>query len=645
MSRHRLLACGLGASLAALVLLTLPGAVAASDRHVYDWLSRFAAGAGTPSGRVAVVAIDDRSLHAVGPWPWSHRILSRLIDRLDSFGATVIALDAVLESPAHEGGFLGAEDPDETDAVVASIHRSRVVVGHAMSFGGPSSNALSSPCIVLPAEASPPTDGDTSVRARLFQPVGVDCSAPELTGAASASGFLNLGADEDGVVRRLPVVMSYRDHTVPSLALAAVQLAGGGGPPALADGRGHPLVLRLDDGRPVPLGERGTMALRFRALGAHPRLSAADVLDGRADRTAVQGRIVFVGTTTVSSPDLVRTAFNGPQSRLDLHATAADNLLQRDSIANMPHARAVTVLATLALGPLAAWLMIWLGFKRGAIASATLLVALWVAAVFAMRSLNAFMSPALPSLALLGAVGAASLARLGRERYRDDEQRRRQQAQEMLVQSLMTMVELRDPLTGRHARRTQGYCRLLAQRLAHVPGFREYLTPERIEFISWLAPLHDIGKVGIRDAVLGKTSALSDDELNEMRRHPIVGFEAISRAQRQVGMDSAHDDALLQIAKDIVYTHHERWDGHGYPRGLHGQEIPIPGRIVAVVDVYDALVEARPYRRRIPHQEAVTSITEGRGTQFDPEVVDAFLMVSSDFLELGTRLREEAVAG
>jgi adenylate cyclase len=621
----------------ALAAFALPGQVAALDHRAYDLLLRFAGG-GTPSGRVAVVTVDDASLAAHGPWPWSHALMARLIDRLDAAGVAVVALDTILES-ANVDGSLGDEDAGETGALVTAMHASQVVVGHVMTFGAAPSRLR--PCGVLPLEAaSSEPRADAGLRARLFQAADIECSAPELAGAAT-SGYLNLGADGDGVIRRLPLVMSYRNGTVPSLALAAVQLARGSGRTTLEAGSGRPLSLELDGERPIALDERGTVGLRFRTgEGAFPHISAADVLGGHADPNALRGRIVFVGTSDL---DPVPTPLNTRHARLDLHATAADNLLQGDFISGAPYARLATVVTTLALGPLAAWIIVSIGHRGGPAGGVLIAIGLWVAAVLLMRGPSTFVSPALPTLAVLGAVGAAAAGRLGRERIRtDDEQRRRQQAHELLVQSLMTMVELRDPTTGQHARRTQAYCRLLAQRLAHAPGFREYLTQERIEYVSWLAPLHDIGKVGVRDAVLGKPSALSEEERYEMRQHPMVGFEAISRAQRHVGMDSAHDDALLQIAKDIVYTHHERWDGNGYPRGLQGHEIPIPGRIVAVVDVYDALVEARPYRRRIPHQEAVDAITLGRGTQFDPGVVDAFLMVSSDFLELGTRLREEA---
>jgi putative two-component system response regulator len=129
--------------------------------------------------------------------------------------------------------------------------------------------------------------------------------------------------------------------------------------------------------------------------------------------------------------------------------------------------------------------------------------------------------------------------------------------------------------------------------------------------------------------------------MKEMQRHPILGFETIARAQAQVGVESAHDEAILQIAKDIVYTHHERWDGQGYPRGLACDAIPVAGRIVAVVDAYDAMVEPRAYRESRPHDGAVAIIVEGRGTQFDPDVVDAFLAVEREFRLLRSRMQAQ----
>ncbi len=161
------------------------------------------------------------------------------------------------------------------------------------------------------------------------------------------------------------------------------------------------------------------------------------------------------------------------------------------------------------------------------------------------------------------------------------------------------------------------------------------MTPKRIALISTLAPLHDIGKIGVSDAALNKPGKLDENEMAEMRRHPEIGYESLLQAEARAG---AGEDEVLLVAKQIVYTHHERWDGEGYPRGLSGAEIPLEGRLVSLVDVYDALVAPRPYRAALPHVRAVAIIVEGRGTHFDPDVVDAFLAVEGNFQTLSAQV-------
>ena len=194
-----------------------------------------------------------------------------------------------------------------------------------------------------------------------------------------------------------------------------------------------------------------------------------------------------------------------------------------------------------------------------------------------------------------------------------------------MVQALLSLTEVRDAETGRHSRRTQQYARLLAEQLATQPDFRAYLTRERIDLLSSLAPLHDIGKVGVPDHVLNKPGMLNPAELAEMRRHPALGRDVILKAEARVGV---RDDATLEMAKDIVYTHHERWDGAGYPQGLLGTAIPVAGRVMALVDVYDAVRARTLYQKNLSHDDTVEFIVGGKGTHFDPAVVDAFISVA-----------------
>ena len=247
-----------------------------------------------------------------------------------------------------------------------------------------------------------------------------------------------------------------------------------------------------------------------------------------------------------------------------------------------------------------------------------------------------FLSPVFPMLSAMLSLAVITVFKVVHERGRaESEKRRRQQAYRFIVQSLTSLTEARDIDTGKHARRTQGYTRLVASLLAKSPHFRGRLTRDNIELMAILAPLHDIGKVGIPDAVLNKPGPLTPDEYSQMRTHPRLGYNAIANAE---ALSLIEDEEIVGLAKDMVFTHHEWWDGHGYPRGLAGEEIPIGGRILAVVDVYDALVASRPYRGPMPHEQAVGIIRAQRGTHFDPDVVDAFVAGERDIEALSKTL-------
>jgi putative two-component system response regulator len=185
---------------------------------------------------------------------------------------------------------------------------------------------------------------------------------------------------------------------------------------------------------------------------------------------------------------------------------------------------------------------------------------------------------------------------------------------------------------GRHSRRTQQYVRLLAEQLSTHPEFQDYLTPERIDLVASLAPLHDIGKVGVPDHILNKPGALTPEELAEMQKHPQYGYEVILKAEGRVGV---RDDAILAMAKDIVYTHHERWDGTGYPRKTARHGDSSRGRVMAVVDVYDASTTRTLYRPPMSHDDAVKFIVGRKATHFDPAVVQAFVNVAPHFKIVG----------
>lgn len=212
-----------------------------------------------------------------------------------------------------------------------------------------------------------------------------------------------------------------------------------------------------------------------------------------------------------------------------------------------------------------------------------------------------------------------------------------QRTQDVTILSLASLAETRDNETGAHILRTQRYVQALAEQLKGHDRFRDWLDDETIELLFKSAPLHDIGKVGIPDAILLKPGKLTEEEFSIMKTHAALGGEAIAVAERELGGTS-----FLRYAREIAETHHEKWDGSGYPKGLQGDAIPLSGRLMAVADVYDALISKRVYKPAFSHEQAKEIILEGQGGHFDPDVVDAFTAIESEFLEIAASHSDEA---
>ncbi|MBL8408774.1 MAG: response regulator [Candidatus Accumulibacter sp.] len=205
--------------------------------------------------------------------------------------------------------------------------------------------------------------------------------------------------------------------------------------------------------------------------------------------------------------------------------------------------------------------------------------------------------------------------------------------QDTSIRALARLAEIRDPETGNHLRRTQGYVRTLAMELCSHPRFADFLTPRRIEVLIKSAPLHDIGKVGIKDHILRKRGKLTPDEWAIMKTHSQLGYQALEQAEQ----GAEYPIEFLSMAKEIAHYHHEKWDGSGYPEGLTGDAIPVSARIMALADVFDALITQRVYKRAFSLEKALLIIHEGRATHFDPDVVNAFFARQEEFIHIAAR--------
>lgn len=205
--------------------------------------------------------------------------------------------------------------------------------------------------------------------------------------------------------------------------------------------------------------------------------------------------------------------------------------------------------------------------------------------------------------------------------------------QDVTILAMASLAETRDSDTGNHIRRTQHYVKALARKLSTHPRFSAQLTDRYIHMLFKSAPLHDIGKVGIPDRILLKPGRFEAGEFEIMKTHTTLGYEAIEHAEKQLGI---HVE-FLSMAKEIALSHQEKWDGSGYPQGLAGDAIPVSARLMAVADVYDALISRRVYKEGMSHEKAVAIIIEGRGSHFDPDMVDAFVQLQDQFHAIALR--------
>lgn len=221
-------------------------------------------------------------------------------------------------------------------------------------------------------------------------------------------------------------------------------------------------------------------------------------------------------------------------------------------------------------------------------------------------------------------------------RLRTGERIRSLESRDLTIFALAKLAESRDPETGSHLERIRDYCRVLAGHLSTLPEYKDVVDGDYVQTIYQTSPLHDIGKVGIPDSVLLKPGKLTDEEFEIMKTHVNIGAETLEAAAR------IHPGVhFLRMARDLVLTHHERFDGRGYPNGLVAEEIPLCGRILALADVYDAVTTKRVYKEAATHDVARSIIVKESGSHFDPDIVDAFLANEQAFITIQQHFAEK----
>ena len=379
---------------------------------------------------------------------------------------------------------------------------------------------------------------------------------------------------------------------------------------------------------------KGNMIIRYRGKGkAFSHISAGDVLSNRIPRERIQGKIIFIGASAVGIGEFHPTPVDVLFPGVEVHATLVDNILKNDFLSRPDWVPGSELLMVIGSGIFSTLLLGWTGAVWSLFALILGALGLWQGSQWAFQTKGVFLSPLFPLIALGGNFFFLTFLKYWRE-----EKKAKTHAEELLlnqdftIQCLTSLIETRHSETGGHILRTQRYVRALCQPLASHPKFREFLNADTIEHLYKSAPLHDIGKTGVPDSILLKPGKLNANEFEEMKKHTAYGRDAIQRAEKKFGYGAS--SSFLRLAKEMAYTHHEKWDGSGYPEGLQGEEIPIAGRIMALADIYDGIIWQRVYKHSSTHNDAVSLITQLKGIAFDPDVVDAFLEVHEEFRQI-----------
>jgi adenylate cyclase len=471
----------------------------------------------------------------------------------------------------------------------------------------------------------------------LNEATGVLGNTPDISSGVKFSGFLNSRPDRDGMLRRLPLLIRYHGAIFPHLSLATYMRSLGIDSAAIEEDRNGPVI--HVGGHFIPVDKAGFALLRFNGSPSlYPSVSALDVLTGSFRKDDLRGKIVFIGSSAAALNDLHSTIFDAQAPGLKTQAAAVESIAT-DGFVREPSWRAgAVILACIAMGLAASGLAIFLNepwqLFLGATATAGATV---LASVSLFLTAGIFVSPHAPMLVAVVLFVVYTAAKFAIERrnayawYRS-----LANARQVTIESMAAVAETRDPETGAHIKRTQHYVKAIAQRLRDTGHYGGILTNAFVDLLFVSAPLHDIGKVGVPDHILLKAGKLTLDEFVLMKRHATYGKDILYSTARKI-----EGDNFLLVAGEIASTHHEKWDGTGYPLGLAGQDIPLSGRIMAVADVYDALISRRCYKPAFSHERSMELMREQRGTGFDPVVFDAFLEIEQTIKDIAERYQEE----
>jgi len=623
----------------------ISGAIPFFDFRLFDLLSQNReAPFDHKSNATVVVEIDESSLKQFGQWPWPRILLAKAIEKVFSQHPAAVGLDIFFPepdrtSPQQISSFyqqmLGLEVP--LNDFPQNLLDHDLILAHTLKSGP----------IVLPLFASAKglknNHCNLATESTLSLPDGFHlpqvqnliCNTPVLQEAAQGFGYINAAVDIDGIFRRQPLIMNYKGAAIPNLALAMLHQIDPELHVNAPDDSGSSATVSFAD-RKIPFNRQGEILNLLYPRKAFTKVSMVDLISGAVPDSLLTGKLVLIGATAAGLYDQYMTPGGEVIPGVYVHAALLENIMQDKVLYQPENAKKAAQLLSFFFS----LLLVWLVFERRYLMSWIIFLG---TAAFALVfswyqlqqgqyvSIGYFLAP-FSFLFFIISLFFSVLHYVERKRFLED----LGDAHSAAIDSMTMVAESRDVETGAHIIRTKEYVKMLAEYLYQNTPQRQYLSQHILELLYRAAPLHDIGKVGIPDIILQKPGPLDERELSVMRSHVGIGRTIIANAINSYNKTNE----FLTIASNIAYSHHEKWDGSGYPLGLKGDEIPLEGRLMALADVYDALISRRCYKEPMSFEQAESIILADSGKHFDPAIIAAFIDLKEKFREVAHRYEE-----
>jgi len=581
---------------------------------------------------VIVVDIDELSLKYLGQWPWSRLILAKLIRNISNAKPANIGLDIIF--PEKDKTSLNQIKHFFSSYLGEDIQISGVdkyLFNNDKIFANELSLAKVTMPIYLTQEKNPKCFIPEKNRYNLgvvntaYDSPYMLCNIDILQKSAKNIGFLNAREDRDGILRRLPLFIKYKNYFIPSFGLANLMSID-----KIEIKNSTVSILN----HTFKMDKNSNILLNFYKKEHYKSVSAVDILSGKFDKNRLLGKFVLIGTSAIGLHDHYITPEGKSMPGVFAHATLIDNILNNTTIYQPQILKSVNIAVSFILS----LVLLFLISRRFYVK--VLLVFLGASFFYFMLGLyllsqNIYISLGYfiaPYFIFFFFVNIIFVIFYYKERRLFLEELTK--AHSETIDSMSLVAETRDAETGAHIIRTKEYMRCLVDYLQLHDLYKKYFTKNYEELVYRATPLHDIGKVGIPDSILKSEKRLNEEEFEIMKQHSEIGKNIIKNAMR-----NNKDNSFLKIAYNIAYYHHEKWDGSGYPCGLEKDKIPLEARMMALVDVYDALISKRCYKLSFSYEKAEEIIIQGSGAHFDPILVGVFVELKDKFKEIAEKIK------